>query len=418
MNARHREHLCHHARPVNDRTGSWKGVWFGVGIAAFAAYQQFKLPVVLPVLLAQYGYERTLAGGFVAVYALAGLLLSVWMGRFVERRGPLTPVLAAMALIVAGSLITLAQPQLGLLVLAGRALEGLGFTALAVSGPVLATANAPVRHLPIVIGLSAAWIPLGQLAATGLAPIALATTGWQLLWWLGIAGAALAVGAALRLRLDPRVVLAPVRRGAGASSSTLSAHDRGTLTLVACIFGLWSCQYFGYMTWLPQYLVDVHGLAVHGALLSYVVPVTLVAVFNVVVGVLLRAGVALGALMSGAIATQVLVWLAMPITGSDWSGVLSLVIYGIGAGIVPGCLFAAPNAILGAGRGTAAAFGILMAGRNLGVLVGPVLIALVSGAARRWYDGALVYAAITCGALLLSFALAARLNRPRARTAA
>jgi hypothetical protein len=214
------------------------------------------------------------------------------------------------------------------------------------------------------------------------------------------------------------VVLAPVRRGAGASSSALSAHDRGTLTLVACIFGLWSCQYFGYMTWLPQYLVDVHGLAVHGALLSYVVPVTLVAVFNVVVGVLLRAGVALGALMSGAIATQMLVWLAMPITGSDWSGVLSLVIYGIGAGIVPGCLFAAPNAILGAGRGTAAAFGILMAGRNLGVLVGPVLIALVSGAARRWYDGALVYAAITCGALLLSFALAARLNRPRARTAA
>lgn len=66
MNARHREHLCHHARPVNDRTGSWKGVWFGVGIAAFAAYQQFKLPVVLPVLLEQYGYERALAGGFVA----------------------------------------------------------------------------------------------------------------------------------------------------------------------------------------------------------------------------------------------------------------------------------------------------------------------------------------------------------------
>jgi hypothetical protein len=141
-------------------------------------------------------------------------------------------------------------------------------------------------------------------------------------------------------------------------------------------------------------------------------------VFNVAVGVLLRAGVPLGALMSGALATQALVWLAMPITGGDWSGVLSLVIYGIGAGIVAGCLFAAPDAILGSGRGTAAAFGILMAGRNLGVLVGPVLIALVSGAAQRWYDGALVYAAITCVALLLALALRARLSRPRARAAA
>lgn len=71
---------CHHARPVSEHTGSWKGVIFGVGIAAFAAYQQFKLPVVLPVLLERYGYDRVLAGGFMSVYALTGLVLSVWSG--------------------------------------------------------------------------------------------------------------------------------------------------------------------------------------------------------------------------------------------------------------------------------------------------------------------------------------------------
>jgi hypothetical protein len=33
------------------------GVAFGLGLAFLAAYQQFKLPVVLPVLLADYGYD-------------------------------------------------------------------------------------------------------------------------------------------------------------------------------------------------------------------------------------------------------------------------------------------------------------------------------------------------------------------------
>ena len=50
-------------RAMQEQSANLKGVVFGLGIAAFAAYQQFKLPVVLPVLLERYGYERTLAGG-------------------------------------------------------------------------------------------------------------------------------------------------------------------------------------------------------------------------------------------------------------------------------------------------------------------------------------------------------------------
>ena len=46
------------------------GIAFGLGVLFLAAYQQFKLPVVLPVLLADFAYDRTLAGGFMSVYAL------------------------------------------------------------------------------------------------------------------------------------------------------------------------------------------------------------------------------------------------------------------------------------------------------------------------------------------------------------
>jgi MFS family permease len=391
---------------VNAHVGSWKGVAFGVGIAAFAAYHQFKLPVMLPVLLERYGYERALAGGFVSVYALAGLVLSVWAGSLVERRGAVAPVLAAMGLMFAGCALTLLQPASGLVVLAARALEGLGFTVLGVAGPVLANANAPPRSTSLVMALSATWIPVGQLSATALAPLALATSGWSLLWWLGMAGAVVAAGATLTLRGDPGVVLAPAVRADGAPpasrSGTPRRRERTTLLLVACVFGLWSGQYFAYMTWLPQYLVEIHALAVSGALAGYVVPVVFVAVFNLVAGALLRAGVALGALMTGAIASQVAVWWLLPVTAGDWSGVLSLVVYGIGAGIVPTCLFAAPGAVLGPGRSTAPAFGMLMAGRNLGVLIGPVLLAWVAGDGERWHDGTRVFASATTVAMLLA----------------
>ncbi|MFT5173147.1 MAG: MFS family permease [Gammaproteobacteria bacterium] len=410
---------------MNEHSGSWKGVLFGLGIAAFAAYQQFKLPVVLPSMLERYGYERTLAGGFVSVYALAGLLLSVWLSRRIERSGTATPILIAMGLTISGSLLALLQPDCGAMVLAGRALEGMGFAALAICGPVLANANATQRDLPIVIGLTASWIPIGQLSAVALAPIALAIGDWRLLWWAGIVGAVLIIVATLRLQRDPHVVLHPSEHAqqiaaanAPASAVTatpkpataMTARERNTLIIVACIFALWTGQYYAYMTWLPLYLVEAHGLAVQGALFGYVVPVVSLIAFNVVAGAMLRAGMQLGSLISIALVTQAAVWWLLPVTGSDWSGVLSLIAYGIGAGFVTTCLFASPSAVMGSGRSTAAAFGVLMTGRNMGVLVGPVLLAWLAGSSKAWHLGGYLFGVTTSIAVVLGLWLSYRLR--------
>lgn len=396
---------------VTDCRGSWTGVAFGIGIAAFAAYQQFKLPVVLPLLLEQYGYPRTLAGGFMSVYALAGLVLSVWVGRTVERYGAVGPVMLAMGLILLGSGLSLVAPHNGLIMLAGRGLEGAAFAAVAVAGPVLANANAPARQLPLVIGLTATWIPVGQLSATGLAPLALGTAGWSLLWWLGMGAAVIVMGATCLLRRNPAVVLNPAQLRSIGEPQGLTPRDRITLTLAAAIFMIWSGQYFAYMTWLPQFLVEVHGLDVSAALVGYVVPVAFVLVFNLIGGAVLRAGVALGPLLVTAMATQVAVWWLLPVTGGDWTGVLSLVVYGCGAGIVPTCLFAIPSALVGVGGNVASAFGVIMTGRNFGVLVGPVLLAYVVGIGDGWLRGAFVFAVLTTAALAIALPVAQRLKR-------
>ena len=95
---------------MRERAGHRAGIAFGIGIACFAAYQQFKLPVVLPVLFARYDYDRTLAGACMSVYALAGLLLSLYAGRVVERRGAAAPAGVALGVMLAGSLLPLLAP--------------------------------------------------------------------------------------------------------------------------------------------------------------------------------------------------------------------------------------------------------------------------------------------------------------------
>ncbi|MCH7944313.1 MAG: hypothetical protein IIB67_13945, partial [Proteobacteria bacterium] len=46
------------------RETNWTAVGFGLALASLAAYQLFKLPPVLPVMLDAYGYGRVLAGAF------------------------------------------------------------------------------------------------------------------------------------------------------------------------------------------------------------------------------------------------------------------------------------------------------------------------------------------------------------------
>jgi MFS family permease len=402
---------------VSDTRNNLTLIVFGLSLAYFAAYQQFKLPVVLPVLLAEYDYDRTLAGGFMSIYALAGLLLSVWLGRLIDRAGVARAIVWAMGLIIAGAGLTLLLPQDGLAVLAGRGLEGIAFAVLAISGPVMANAGATPRQLPLVAGLTAVWIPAGQLTAALLASLALASFGWQLLWVVAIAGAIAFAAWTLRLQASGR--LTPAARGGAenAAGHALSRRQYLILAATGAIFTLWSGQYFAYMTWLPQYLIEVHDMGVSGALFGYIVPVSLVILFCIVTGMLRRAGLPLGYLLVAALASQAAVWWFLPLTQGVAGGLISLTVYGSGAGVVAACLFGLPSLVLGRGHGMARAFGIVMTGRNLGVLIGPVLLAQAFKLSGNWELAQPIFGSIATLALGLAIALMPRLATSQVRVA-
>lgn len=389
----------------------WTGVAFGTLLGTLAAYQQFKLPPVLPLLLDRYHYDRVVAGGFMSIYAVIGFFFSIWAGRALVRRGVAPVLLFGFALMLAGNALGLAMPQSGGAMLAGRGLEGAAFAILALVGPIHATASASERHLPLAVALAAAWIPNGQIVAGLLAHASLEAGVWRPLWWTGIAfTAGLAIwtfSLARARRLGERPTANPA---AAKGPQRLSRQQLIAMILSSLTFTAWGMQYFAFMTWLPEYLVEVHGFTPDDAVLGYLVPVVTLLAFVFLTGFIMRAGVSIMTLLIATLALQVAVWLALPHVTSPALGGALLVLWGCGAGITPTCLFAMPTRIADQPALRPQAFGILMTGRNLGVLGGPLILATALDLTGGWGVAAPVCAVMTAAALLFSVPLAFRMR--------
>jgi predicted MFS family arabinose efflux permease len=404
----------------DPRQTNWTGILFGFLLATLAAFQQFKLPPLLPALLAEYAYPKVMAGAFMSVYAVVGLAVSFGLGWMLQRVGTVPILLTAFATAIAGNALALVHPESATVMLAARGLEGLAFAVFAIAGPVYTNRSAGPSHLPLAIALSAIWIPLGQISANLLVPLGHAAEGaawgrWRLSWIAtGVATLLLAVWmVAIRVRGTADLDL---RRPAGTAHAPFSTDERWALSLAALIFTLWSTQYFAYMTWLPQFLVEAHGLSEDWATVGYSVPVVILIVVGLLTSIAIRRGLPLAPMFVGSIILQAVVWWTIPYTTTLTTGIVSLVAYGLGIGVTPVCLFALPSTILGSSRSGPSAFAVLMTGRNLGVLIGPILLPQILLVMQVWADVTWVFAALTTlcalGALLLGLGLA-RMGRYR-----
>lgn len=391
---------------TTDRT-NWPGVAFGLALLVLAAYQQFKLPPSLPVLLDLYGYNRILAGAFMSVYAVCGLLLSVRLGTLMQRHGATRFLQGAFLLFVLAAALMMLWPAAGWLFLSCRAAEGVAFAILAVAGPAICNANAGRRGLSIAAAVIATWIPLGGLAANAVAVVAGERFGWRLLWWVGIAATAVIALWSRRVIGHGRIRLGGGGPAAAGPAEPPSRTDRAAwraMALSAGLFTLWATQMFAYLTWLPDFLVQTHGVTPRHAVLLFMAPVGIIAVFNLVAAPLLRAGIPVAALLAAATGVQAMVWFLLPVLEGPAAGVMALVVYAVAAGITPTCLFALPATIFGVERAGARAFGVLMTGRNMGVLAGPLLIGLIVDRTGGWALAPPVLGG--AGALLTAGALA------------
>jgi MFS family permease len=400
--------------PEVHRETNWTGLGFGLSLAILAAYQQLKLPPVLPILIESYGFSRILAGGFVSVYALCGLMLSLRLGSIMQRRGTTALLNLAFLLFAGAAAFMMLWPELGWLFLGARAAEGVAFAILAIAGPAICTANGGTRGLAISSALIATWVPVGALIANMMTVGLVEWAGWRALWWVGIAATAAMALWTARVRRTRQVRLG----GATTQYAAAALPARGNapwrmLILGALLFTLWSVQMFAYFTWLPDYLVDIYGQTPRVAASLYMIPMAVLAAFNLVAVPVLRAGVPVAVLLAVAIGVQAAVWFLLPFLDPVSAGIAAFVVFAAAAGIAPTCLFALPGTIFGIDNAGSRAFGVLMTGRNLGVLCGPLLTGALVQLTGGWH--LVPYALGTLGVAAAAGALALHVGLRRLR---
>jgi len=442
------------SNPATQNTDTnWTGVSYGIVLGFVAAYFQFKVPPVLPVMFDLYDHEihvtfgltsifgssfswlsnmvisqTIVAGGFMSIFAVAGMLVSVRVGRGIRRDGAKRYLFGAFALMLTGTAIGLIWPESGTVMLISRTIEGFGAAVLAVCMPAFANMSAGTKHLPIIIAAQATWIPVGQLTANIVAQPAVAEGTWQAAWWFGAlavvlvaiwTGYILARGRVAGMAHVPREsaaaesdAAAPAKREA--APAPMTRPENRALWLAAVLFFLWQAQFMGYFTWLPVYLVDVRGFTADGAVLTNQIPVIVLLIFALLGGVILKTGLSVIKLLTVALSLQTLGWAMIPFADNPVIGLGSLIVWGIAAGLTPTSLWALPSTLLGGHRAGTDAFAVVLTGRYLGILMGPLIAAAVFEATGNWIVVAYAFAVIALATIAGTLLFGVQLRKLRA----
>lgn len=405
---------------------NWTGVAYGIVLGFVAAYFQFKVPPVLPVMFDLYAYDTIVAGGFMSIFAVAGMLISVRVGRAIRRDGAQRYLMAAFALMLGGTALGLAVPESGTVMLTSRMIEGLGAAVLAVCMPAFANMSAGPGHLPIVIAAQATWIPVGQLVANIVAQPSVAIDIWQPVWWFGAAATVAvalwtwwivrrgSVPGVAQMRAAPAASTTDVGSAPKTGDDPLTPREIRALWVAAVLFFLWQAQFMGYFTWLPVYLVDVRAFSADGAVLINQIPVVVLLVFSLVGGMILKTGVGVIKLLTFALALQAVGWAMIPFAGNAAIGLASLVVWGIAAGLTPTSLWALPSTLVGGHRAGTDAFAVVLTGRYLGILAGPLVAAGMFEWTADWITVAWTFVAIAVLTIAGTLYLGVRIRALRA----
>ena len=394
------------SQPVTKNLATnWNGVSYGIVIGFVAAYFQFKVPPVLPVLLEDYNYDKFIAGGFMSIFAIAGMAISVRVGKKIRKNGALRYLIGAFILMIAGSLIGLTVPESGIMMLVSRAVEGLGAAILAICMPAFANMNAGPRHLPIIIAIQATWIPIGQLTANLIAQPAVANNNWQPVWWAGIIATLAVAGWTLLIYKKNSKDFGRQAIQTKSEVPPINQNEQISMFIAATLFFLWQAQFMAYFTWLPVYLVDVRSFTADGAVLINQIPVVILLVFALLTGFVIKAGVRFFPLLLFALSLQAVSWLLVPFSDNTLTGTISLVAWGIAAGITPTCLWALPSVLLGGHRADTQAFAIVLTGRYIGILAGPLIAVAIFKSSDDWIVVAYTFGAITAICTFTAFYL-------------
>jgi MFS family permease len=223
------------------------------GLVFLTAFEALAVTTVMPLVSRELGGGPLYALAFAAPMAV-GVVGMVLAGSSADRRGPLRPLVAAIVLFASGLLLAGLAPTMVVL-LAGRALQGLGGGGVTVALFVLvAKAYPPALHPRIFGAFAAAWV-LPSIVGPVLAGLVAEHASWR--WvFLGV------------LALVPLVtagVLPAARAASGPVEGAPAMHPARALLAVgvaAAVLAIGSLAQVSSVAVIPAVALLVVGLVI------------------------------------------------------------------------------------------------------------------------------------------------------------
>ncbi len=378
--------------------------WDIVALALAAGYvvglQVGKVPPSLPLLEAELGLPRVIAGLIASSFYGVGALFGVAGGLLIDRLGARRMIFAGATVMALASLAGGFAGN-GTLLLATRIVEGFGFVTFTVAAPKLIAAATTARVRRFALGAWGTYMPIGMALSLVIATALLGSIGWRGLWflnaglillyllvfgwrtaprrWHPLAGAGAAADDAGGRRARPPP--GPWRFGAGARA-TLS---RPGPWLFGTCFVLFSIQWLALMTWLPTFLIETQGRSLAGAALFTALIVAVTGLGAVTGATLMHRGAARWLLIGTAFTGMGVCAAALfaPLTPDAAKIPLALLFTLIG-GLLPAACLEGGAAHAPSQDQVAMASGFVAQGAAIGSVLGPPLLAAVTEAVGDW----------------------------------
>lgn len=392
-------------------------VVIGAGVAA--ALHVGKLSPALPALTEALGVTLLQAGFLLSLVQLAGMTLGLAVGLAADGLGLRRSMIVGLLLLSLASLLG-GWARGAHVLLALRAVEGLGFLLVSMPAPSLIRQLVQPEHMSAMLGLWGAYMPLGTATALLCGPLVIAWTGWESWWW--VLAAVTAGGAWWVWRVVPpdrthkpaAGALAP-RQGGWLQRlrQTLSAPGPW---LVALCFAMYSGQWLAVIGFLPTIYAQAGVAGGVSAVLT-----ALVAAVN------MGGNIASGRLLGRGVRPQILLYTGFAVMGAGtllafvtfplsadgaglpvavrFAGVLCFSMVG---GMIPGTLFSLAVR-LAPGEGTVSTtVGWMQQWASFGQFAGPPLVAWVASGAGGWHWTWVVTGVCSGLGLLLAWQLGRR----------
>jgi MFS family permease len=245
----------------------WRALIASVGAWLFEVFDVTLLSLTTPALLADFSTTKAQIGLIATIQAVGMLVGGVAGGAIADRIGRVKALSYATAVYALFTGLAALSPSLGVFALL-RLLAGLGMGATWSAGAALLAETWPKEHRGKSGGLMQAGWPLGNLLGLGVAAVVTAFNGgelhhggWRILYAVG----ALPLLLALYIRVATPESASWSRDNASDRSrprarTLLARGTRGPLLLGLVFVILLQYMFWGVVSFLPTYLVEVDGL--------------------------------------------------------------------------------------------------------------------------------------------------------------